>query len=348
MKKKAMIILGVIAVLALLGAVICLMLTGQMGSWQGNAEEVVQDTEGKTIDEMIGKTEPVPLKFQGKTYLPKKNVKAYLIMGIDRSGKAVPTKNLHAGQADTLVVLAVDHDAKTYTALQLDRDTMMDVEVLSPDGTSVVDVQHMQICLAHTTGTGMEDSCENTVRAVSKLLCHVPINGYVSIMMDSLSILNDAVGGVSVTIQDDFSQDDPTLVMGQTITLDGQQAYHFLRGRMSVGDGTNTSRMRRQREYLQGYIEKLRQYVSEDSGFAISLFQEIQPYMVTDISGKTINELAGTLPKYLNCGFVTIAGEYVVVDDYMEFHVDQQNLTETVLSLFYEEASTDAAIDNVQ
>ena len=331
MKEKVFMILKIVVALAAVAGILFILLQPE--------EPVSQPiATGKTVEDMIGTDEAESVTFRGKTYLHKKNVKSYLLMGIDRDGEAVPAENLFAGQADTLVVLVVDADAEAYTALQLDRDTVMDVEVLSPDGTTVVDTQFMQICLAHTTGTGMEDSCENTVRAVSNLLCGEKIDGYASLTMDAMPLLNDAVGGVPVTIEDDFSQDDPSLVQWETITLDGQQAYHFLRGRMSVGDGTNASRMRRQREYLSSFLKKLRQCVAEDSGFAVSLYQDLKPYMVSDISGKEINELAGVLPKYQNNGFVNFSGEHLINEGYVEFHVDELNLSETLLSLFYDEA----------
>ena len=41
-----------------------------------------------------------------------------------------------------------------------------------------------QLALAHTYGSGEEDSCENTVLAVENLLYGVGIDHYVSLTMD--------------------------------------------------------------------------------------------------------------------------------------------------------------------
>ena len=63
--------------------------------------------------------------------------------------------------------------------------------------------------------------------------------------MDEIAQLNHVIGGATVTIEDDFSDVDSSLVQGETITLTDEQAYNFLSARMNVGDGENESRMRR-------------------------------------------------------------------------------------------------------
>ena len=46
--------------------------------------------------------------------------------------------------------------------------------------------------------------------------------------MDGMALLNDYVGGVQVTVKDDFSQVDSSLIQGETITLTGEQALIFV------------------------------------------------------------------------------------------------------------------------
>lgn len=67
--------------------------------------------------------------------------------------------------------------------------------------------------------------------------------------MDGISELNDLAGGVTVTLEDDFSSIDPAMAKGTTLTLHGDQAETFVRSRMTVGDGTNASRMERQEAF---------------------------------------------------------------------------------------------------
>lgn len=61
------------------------------------------------------------------------------------------------------------------------------------------------------------------------MLCHIcwampMIDGYAMVNVGAVSVVNDMVGGVTVTIEDDFSEVDPTLKMGETVTLMGEQA----------------------------------------------------------------------------------------------------------------------------
>lgn len=64
----------------------------------------------------------------------------------------------------------------------------------------------------------------NTEKAVSDLFAGIPIDYYVTMDLDGISTFNDALGGVTVTLEDDFSQIDPEMVKGTTICLQGKQA----------------------------------------------------------------------------------------------------------------------------
>ena len=87
------------------------------------------------------------------------------------------------------------------------------------------------------------------VIAAGILLLGESIDFYVAMNMDGISELNDLAGGVTVTLEDDFSSIDPAMTKGTTLTLHGDQAETFVRSRMTVGDGTNASRMERQEAF---------------------------------------------------------------------------------------------------
>lgn len=84
------------------------------------------------------------------------------------------------------------------------------------------------------------------------------IDFYVAMNMDGISELNDLAGGVTVTLEDDFSSIDPAMTKGTTLTLHGNQAETFVRSRMTVGDGTNASRMECQSVYAGGAVSDYR------------------------------------------------------------------------------------------
>ena len=152
-----------------------------------------------------------------KTYRQRPELESYLFLGIDQMGKAVGTQSYVAGgQADTQMLLVLDNAAKTWRILQINRDSMVEVPVLSMMGT-VPYTLVQQICLAHAYGDGREQSCQNNVRAVSMMLDDQPINGYLSLNMGGVGILVDLMGGITVKVTSDFSAVDPALTEGQTI-----------------------------------------------------------------------------------------------------------------------------------
>ena len=97
--------------------------------------------------------------------------------------------------------------------LLLNRDTMVMMSGLDDLGREN-GRYYSQLALSHAYGTGREDSCENVRNTVSDLLYGITIDHYVSMNMGGIAVLNDAVGGVTVQVVDDFSAIDPSIGMG--------------------------------------------------------------------------------------------------------------------------------------
>lgn len=268
----------------------------------------------------------------GVTYLPKQEVETYLFLGIDAEGPARATYGyISGGQADVQLVLVIDHGERSWRLLQLNRDSMVNVPVLGVNG-AVVGREFEQLCLAHTYGDGLKKSCVNNVNAVSELLWGQPIDGYLSLHMDGIALLNDAVGGVTVEITSDFSQVDSGLPQGERVTLTGAQAVTFVRARKNVDDETNTARMERQLQYLKGLLERL---PGLDRETLLEVYDRIHDYTVTDLGSQTLVDLAETLTEYTGRGILTIEGESRVEDGYAAFYLEESSLRDTVLTLFY-------------
>lgn len=304
---------------------------------RGRSSEPHEGNEhGKTVEEMLGLEEEEALVYyNGKTYRKNTDVESYLLLGIDQLGEAQTSGSYNdGGQSDLILLLVIDHVQEQVTILQINRDTMTSVDVLGVRG-DIVGSRTEQIAVAHAYGTGLEDSCENAVRAVSGLLYGVEIQGYASIRMEAMPVLNDMLGGVTVTIEDDFSQVDPTLVSGERVTLMGDQVLHFIRNRLDVGDGSNLSRMRRHRSYLSAFGEKLREKAETDPELFLKLYDAALPYVVTNVGSGTACTIAQESSKYKNNGVVTFDGEAIMGQTYVEYYADESSLKETVLSLFY-------------
>jgi LCP family protein required for cell wall assembly len=191
-----------------------------------------------------------------------------------------------------------------------------------------------QLALSHTYGTGLEDSCENTRKAVSDFLYGVRIDHYVSMHMDAIAIANDALGGICVNVTEDFSAVDPSIPMG-SVTLRGQQAVHYVQTRREVGDQLNLSRLQRQREYMQSFLSTLQQRLDGDDGFVLETYDALSPYIVTDCSSTVLNSMLSHYKNYTPGKFVTPQGENVLGRTYYEFYPDKEALDALILELFY-------------
>ena len=229
--------------------------------------------------------------------------------------------------------LVFDHSAHTVTPFQINRDTMCDVPWLSVNGL-VGGTQWEQITFAHTYGTGKEDSCVNTRNAVSSLLYDVPIDNFFSFTMDAVPLMNDAVGGVTVTLDEDIPALGPEYVRGASVTLRGQEALRFVRWRDTEQLDSNQPRMARHRLYLQAFTDAARAAMSADEELVTKLFKAAEPFLCTDLTVEQIADISAALRDYTVLPVVTPNGQYVMGEDYAEFYLDEASLAECVKSAF--------------
>ena len=270
----------------------------------------------------------------GVSYYPRQDITVVMVLGIDQNGPVQATEGyINPGAADMAALLIFDDADKSCTILQLNRDTMLEMPVLGVGGKNA-GTYYGQLALSHTYGSGMADSCENTRRTISNFLYGIRIDYYLAMNMDAISILNDAVGGVTVNVTDDFSHVDPTITKGQ-MTLRGEQAIRFVRTRRDVGDQLNISRIDRQKEYIGSFLKKFRSRYHSDLEFAATTYDQVLPYIVTDGSLNTITSLMDRYGDYEIREVVSPAGENVMGEEYYEFYADEDALDELILRLFY-------------
>lgn len=294
-----------------------------------NTKDVKIDTE--ILDEDT-------LKYNGVKYKYNDEMMNFLFLGTDTSGAiSEGEKEGEAGQADTIILAALDNRNKKITLIPVNRDTMTEISIYDIYG-KFVRKQKEQLALAYSYGDGEKKSAELTEEAVSNLFYGLPIHGYFAINTSAIAILNDLVGGVEVTLLDDFSFVDPSYKQGTVVRLQGDFAETYLRGRTDVGDGTNVSRMERQQQYLAALTSQMLVAVRNDLTLPVSIYKTVTDYMVTDISADEVSYLATqAVTCSLNDNFIrNISGESAPGDVYMEFTADEKALYELILDIFYE------------
>lgn len=281
------------------------------------------------------KTENTVYEYNGVEYVKNEDVESFLILGLDKFEDAINNDSYNNDQrADFLLLLVFDNSEKKFTAVHLNRDTMVNMNVLGVAGQKVGTV-NKQLALAHTYGNGKDVSCRNTADAVSELLNGVKVNHYLSITMDAVPILNDLLGGVEVTVLDDFSGIDDTLIKGETVTLHGDHALNYVRERYGLDDSSNSTRMVRQRQYMTAVYDKAMLEIENDDNFVIEASSKLADYIVSDRSVNQLQEIAKKLSQYKFTEIETLEGESVVKDGLMEFRPDADSIDKIVFDLFY-------------
>lgn len=283
------------------------------------------------------------LEYEGKIYRRSSHVKAILLMGVDRKGAMTETTtHTNGGQADGVFVLAQDTTRNTLKILMIPRDTMTEITLTDLSGNVLgTDVQHLT--LAYAYGDGREESCEQMAQAVSKLLGGLEMDHYLAADTDVIGMMNDAVGGVTVTIPiDGMEERDPAFIKGKTLTLHGDQAEAFVRYRDTGVSHSAITRMAQQQQYITQYFGALKKKSAQDSQIVTDLFEMIQDHMVTDMGKEEYLKVAmDALEKdsLAEDDFYTVPGETVTTEVYDEFYADQEALMPIILELFYRQVS---------
>ncbi len=285
-------------------------------------------------NEVTGEVATKTITRDGVKYFPRQDITVMMVLGIDQHG-VVESSNYYRneGSADSIMLLIFDETNEECTVLYLNRDTMVDMDVLGVKG-EYAGTRYGQLALAHTYGNGLEDSSVNVKNTIMKFLHGLTIDYYMAMNMDAIPVLNDAVGGVTVTVVDDFSKVNPSIPMGE-VTLKGDDVIDFVRIRKDVGDQKNVTRMARQREYVANFLEKLSEKEHENVDFLVDMYEQVAPYIVTDCS---VNSMSNMLSKYLDYKIkevVSPTGDNIIVDGHYEFHADEAALDELIVRLFY-------------
>lgn len=322
-------ILVLVAVLLL-----CLGVIGAVSFWEAGQEKEAMSVQAE-IDESARRRREGWIERDGVWYAPKQGQETMLLIGLDKMDPLKQSEGYNNNtQADFLLLAVFDDIEEKVHVLHINRDSMAEIPVLGVDGQPAGSVTG-QLALAYTYGSGLNDSCVNTVDAVSDFLYGIEIDHYVAMTMGAIPYLNDLIGGVEVTVLDDFSGIDDSLVEGETITLKGEQALHYVRNRADLEDSSNLNRMKRQQQYLTSMAKQVEKL---DDDFSVSTQQvaTIAKYIISDCSIDTLSRMAEQFVDYPLQEMQDVQGEAVRGEEFIEFYPDEEKLAEQVLELFYE------------
>lgn len=144
-----------------------------------------------------------------------------------------------SGRSDSMIVLTVNPELETVKMVSIPRDTRVEIV-----GHGTVD----KINHAYAFGgvTMSMDTVENFL--------DIPIDYYIEINMESFQDIVDAVGGITVENDLDFTYDNHHFPIG-TITLSGEEALAYSRMRYEDPNG-DFGRQARQRKVIEAVIKQ--------------------------------------------------------------------------------------------
>lgn len=346
MLRIFMLIIGIIAGLCLL-LFITLKVMIVMGknslynNANSNAPVIAQEETIEVPEEKATVWKEGWVRHNGKVYEYNEDILTFLVLGIDKDTKVSSNKDkVSGGQSDTMLLVVMNEESKKISMISINRDTMVDVTMVGMGENGEDIVSQAQLTVQHGFGDGKEGSCELTRDAVSKLFYDLPIHGYVSINVAAIPSLNDAVGGVEVTIPYDMTAENKKWTEGTVVTLDGKQALSFIRYRDLEVFESARDRLERQKLYLTSLISNVKAETKADITFPVTMYQKLSPYMVTDISIDEVTYLASEALDYdIDSNIYSIKGETVMGEKFEEFYPDKEDIKELMINLFYNEVN---------
>ncbi|MDA8369720.1 MAG: LCP family protein [Nocardiopsaceae bacterium] len=178
-----------------------------------------------------------------------------MIIGSDiRSGENADYGEAEGERPDSLIIAHVSPEKGSATLINLPRDSMVDLPACdsTEDGKPGMQAQRGMVNSAMAFG-GVE--CQ--WKAVEQTT-NIHIDHFVSVDFGGFKNIVDSIGGVRMCIPEPI--DDPkahlTLDAGEQ-TLNGEQSLGYMRSRYGQGDGSDTSRIGRQQEFLGAMLKEV-------------------------------------------------------------------------------------------
>ena len=94
--------------------------------------------------------------------------------------------------------------------------------------------------------------------------------------------------------------------------------------------------MRRQQVYLNALREQMLEKAKADAGYALGVYESLEPDMVTNMNGKAFSRLINGLTECENLGSIEVTGS-IGEDDlgYATFVADSDSVRDAAIALFY-------------
>lgn len=292
--------------------------------------------------------------YEGKVYEYNENTINILLLGIDQSGRLSGETDLSdwsAGQADTIFLVSLNQGQKSVSIIGIPRNSMVSVDIYNEE-KECIDTIYNQICLQYGYAGGGELGLMKMKDCVSELMYQLPIHGVCAISFNAISIMTDMLDGIEVTVPDDMTELNTSYSQGARVTLTGKNVVNYLRYRNYNQLGSPTTRLTRQKDFMQAAISKGIAKLKSNPMFVSDVYQAIVPYMNTDITLDRAVYLGAEAIDYRITAdsFYQLTGEDKQVDFttktgnqdfYDDYYLDDDALQKIIMEVFYHEVILD-------
>lgn len=331
--------------LLLVSATVVLWINGRNASRRVSAEFVdslpgtdsvsLEESDSSEKNKDKNKQDQYAVSYGDKLYVPKRNMMTILVIGVDQdSPDSVESVEYRTdARADALLLGILDFDQRKLSFLTISRDSMCEYATYDKNGT-YTGRGYGQLALSYRYGADAAQSCEITCQAVSDLMSGIPIDAYGALYLQGIGIINDSVGGITLPCLETFDE----FTEGEEVTLNGEQAYRYLRTRELTEVG-NIKRMERQKQYLKALMQKCISTAKTDISSVLRVYNAASDYTVTNLDTSRILYLATSVMDFdIDSQINSIPGTIAIGESgFVEYTIDEQALTEMILSLYYDE-----------
>jgi LCP family protein required for cell wall assembly len=241
--------------------------------------------------------------------------------------------------------VSLNQKDKEISIIGIPRNSMVELEIFNEEQQPIKTIYN-QICLQYPYAGGGALGLEKMKESVSELFYDLPIHGAVAINFDAIGQIVDMIGGVEVTIPDDMTALNSSYKQGSTITLTKKNALQYLRYRDTSTLGSPTTRLTRQKDFIQSAIKVAIKKLKENPSLVSDIYKAISPYMNTDITLDKAVYLAKEALGYSisSDSFYQLTGSDKQVDFtkkdgtadfYDDYYLDEEYTKEVFMKVFY-------------
>ena len=267
-----------------------------------------------------------------------KNRVNIMVFGIDRSEERLASGSF---RTDTMILVTVNFKKNTVDMISIPRDTY--VKLYNKKGMLIDELDpYNKINSSFSLGGGLKKGgYQSAMNTVSALLGGIPINYYVSVDMNAVKDVVNAMGGVEYEVDIEVSMNGRLLHPGLQ-HLDGQAVLDYCRQRKGSSD---VARADRQQRMLLAIFDQLKQ--SGQIANLPKIYKAVESNIDTNLSFEQICALALVAVRmdFADLDRHMVPGAYMSLYERDIWALDAKKLQKLIKDVFNAEIVVDPNAD---